>query len=280
MVTFVQTYQKALDQARAREAAMRDAATAANDETAANASQNAEASEEAAQAGDLAHFEAEKATEAQADQNAFAREHDSAAAFLNQNAALTPDDAGGASPAQQKAWKQLHCLAYVSSIAFTDLALNDTKDFHDLAPEASKGFDGGAMDVSCPAAPFPKLNGKNNVDMGKVSAKLKSDMNQATQIAQDIEKYNPEPATLPPLPPEVASDPQLASAWKVQQAINAINDAPNPGKTPAEFAQIVNDRDQLRESLTDANNAASGKFDSIQVDLSSAPATPPTPVPQ
>ncbi|MHB8503520.1 MAG: hypothetical protein ACYDCG_01115 [Candidatus Acidiferrales bacterium] len=273
LVTIVQTYQTAIETARARDAAMRDAATASNNHFAASASQNAEVTEDAAQADDLAHYNAEKATESQADQDAFAREHDSAAAFLNQNAALSSTGSNNASPAQQKAWKQLHCLAYVSRIAFVDLALNDITDYHDLAPEASKAFDGAAMDVSCPAAPLPDLSGKNNVDMGKVSAKLKSDLDQATQIAQHMEKYKPQQTTLPPVPPDVASDPQLAAAWKVQQAINAINDAPNPGKTPAEFSQIVNDRDQLRQSLTDSNNAASGNFGSIQVNLTSAPSS-------
>jgi hypothetical protein len=268
MVNMVQTYQKALDAARAKDAAMRDAATASNNGTAASASQNAEASEDAAQAQDLAQHQAEKAVESQASQDAFAREHNAAGAFLNQNTSLAP--ASNASPAQQKAWKQLHCLAYVSRIAFEDLALNDVKDFHDLAPEASKAFNGSSMDVSCPAAPFPDLSGKNNIDMGKVSAKLKNDLDQATQIAQRMEQLHPQQTTLPPLPPEVASDPQLASAWKAQQAINALNDAPNPGKTPAEFSQVVNDRDKLRQAITDSNNAANGSIGSIQVDVSPA----------
>jgi hypothetical protein len=270
MANMVLTYQKALEAARAKDAAMRDAATAANNGAAASASQNAEASEDAAQAQDLARHEAEKAMESQASQDAFARQHNAAGAFLNQTAAISSADAGTASPAQQKAWKQLHCLAYVSRIAFEDLALNDFKDFHDLAPEASKAFNGSSMDVSCPAAPFPDLSGKNNVDMGKVSGKLKSDLDQATQIAQRMEQLHPQQTTLPPLPPEVASDPQLASAWKAQQAINAINDAPNPGKTPAEFSQVVNDRDKLRQAITDSNNAANGSIGSIQVDLGPA----------
>ncbi|MGB8472845.1 MAG: hypothetical protein WCE61_02025 [Candidatus Acidiferrum sp.] len=278
MVNFVQTYQKALETARAHDAAMRDAATAANNRYAANVSQNVEAADAAALDDDLAHYNAEKAAEARTKQDAFAREHNAAGDFLNQNASLSSADAGNASFAQQKAWKQLHCLAYVSRIAFADLAMNNLSDFHDLAPEASKAFDGASMDVSCPAAPLPDLSGKNNVDMGKISGKLKSDLDQATQIAQHMEKYHPQPTPFQPLPPDVASDPQLAAAWKVQQAINAINDAPNPGKTSADFAQVVKDRDKLRQSLGDANNAANGDFGSIQVDLTSSPA--PGSVPQ
>jgi hypothetical protein len=277
MANVVLSYQKALDAARAREIANRNAATAANNGIAASASQNAEATEDAAQSDDLARYQAAKAGEAVANQDAFARAHESAGAFLNQTAALSAGDSSSASPAQQKAWKQLHCLAYVSRIAFEDLALNNLSDFHDLAPEASNAFNGAPMGVNCPAAPFPDLSGKNNVDMSKISGKLKSDMSQAEQIAQHMEQYHPEPTALPPIPANVAADPQLASAWKVQQAINAVNDAPNPGKTPAEFSQVLNDRDKIRQSLADANNAANGKFDSIQVDLSGAPATGATP---
>lgn len=277
MVTFVQTYQKALETARAHDAAMRDAATAANNRYAANVSQNVEAADDAAQVEDLEHYNAEKTKEARADQVAFAQEHSALGAFLNQTVEPSSSDSKNATPAQQKAWEQLHCLAYVSRIAFVDLALNNIRDFHDLAPEASKAFDGASMDVSCPAAPFPDLSGKNNVDMGKISGKLKADLDQATQIAQHMEKYNSQQTSLQPLPADVASDPQLAAAWKVQQAINAINDAPNPGKTPADFTQVLIDRDRLRQSLGDADNAANGNFGSIQVDLTSAPATGPVP---
>jgi hypothetical protein len=272
MVTFIQTYQKALEEARARQAAERNAATAYNNQIAAGASQDAAAKEDAAQDEDLAKYRARTANQAQANQDAFSNASKSAGDFLNRTMAASPDapDPGHGSPAMKKAWKQLHCLAYVSRIAFVDLALNDLSNYHDVAAESSKAVEGSAMDVSCPAAPLPDLSGKNNVDMSKVSGKLKSDLDDANQMAQHLAQYHPERIPLPPLPPDVAADPQLAAAWKVQQAINAINDAPNPGKTPDEFAQIVKDRDKLRQSLTDANNAANGNFGSIQVDLTPA----------
>lgn len=269
-VTIVQSYENALAAARAREAAERDAATGFNHRMAAAASQNAEVTEDQAQENDLARFQASQANVAQANQNEFASAHASTGDFLNSALSSNSSDLTHATPAQQKAWKQLHCLAYVSRIAFVDLALNNIKDYHDLAPEASKAFEGASMDVSCPSTPFPDLSGKNNVDMGKVNGKLKSDLDQASQIAQRLEKLNPQQITLPPVPPDVAADPKLAAAWKVQQAINAINDAPNPGKTPDEFAQVIKDRDKLRQSLGDADNAANGNFGSIQVDLGSA----------
>lgn len=279
MVTFIQTYQKALDDARARAAAQRDAAIRYNNGIAVRASQNAEAAEDQAQDEDLARYRVRKAGEAQANQAAFSNAHSSASDFLNQNAGIANSTAepGHGSPAQQKAWKQLHCLAYVSRVAFEDLALDDYKDFHDLAPEASKAFEGAVMDVNCPSAPFPDLTGRNNVDMSQVTGKLKSDLDQAAQIAQRMEKFNLKQTTLPPIPPDVASDPKLAAVWKAQQAINAINDAPNPGKTPEEFAQVIKNRDKLRQAIGDANNAANGQFGAIQVDLTSAPATGPTP---
>jgi hypothetical protein len=271
MVTFIQTFQKALEEARARQAAARDAATAYNNQVAASASRDAAVKEDEAQQQDLAKYRARMANQAQANHDAFSSESKSAGDFLNRTMAVSPTSADSThgSPAMQKAWKQLHCLAYISRIAFVDLALNDLNDFHDISAESSKAFEGAAMDVSCPAAPPPDLRGKNNVDMSNVSGKLKSDLDDANQMARRMEQYHPERIPLPPIPPDIAADPKLASAWKVQQAINAINNAPNPGKTPDEFAQIVKDRDKLRESLGDANNAATGNFGSIQVDLTS-----------
>jgi hypothetical protein len=274
MVKLAQTYQQALEAARAHDAALRDAATAANNNAAASASRDAESSENQAQDTDLATYRARKASQIQSGQDAFASAHASAGAFLDASLASPSSDSTHATPAQQRAWKQLHCLAYVSRIAFVDLALNDITDYHDTASEASKALNGSTMDVSCPAAPLPDLGGKNNVDMNKVSMKLKSDLDQAAQIAQHMEKLNPQQINLPAFPPDVAADPKLVSAWKVQQAINAINDAPNPGKTPQEFTQVLADRDKLRQILGDANNAANGNFGSIQVDLgSSAPSS-------
>jgi hypothetical protein len=228
--------------------------------------------EDQAQADDLARYRAKKANAAQASQTDFAVAHGSASAFLNQTAAVSPSatDLSHGSPAMQKAWKQLHCLAYVSRIAFVDLALDDYKDFHDLAPEASKAFDGAAMDVSCPPAPVPDFGSRNTTDMSQVSRKLKSDFDQASQIAQRMEQYHRPQATLPPIPPDVASDPKLAAAWKVQQAINALNDTSNPGKTPDEFAQVLKDRDKLRLAIGDANHVANGDFGAVQVDLTPA----------
>lgn len=269
MVTLLQTYQKALDQARAQEQAARNAATAYNDRVAAGASQDSEMKEDSAQSDDLASYKARKANEALASQNAFANAHSSASAFLSQSVANS-SDSSAASPAVQKAWKQLHCLAYVSRIAFEDLALNDITNFHDVAAESSKGFDGASMDVTCPAAPLPNY-GKQ--DMDNVRNKLKSDLDQANKIAQHLEQYHLPKATLPPVPPDVAADPQLAAAWKVQKALNAVDAQPNPGKTQEEFIQIQKDRDTIKNSLMDSNNAAGGKFSSIQVDLSGAGAS-------
>lgn len=269
MVTLVQTYQKALDQARAQEQAARNAATAFNDRVAAGASQDSEMKEDSAQADDLASYKARKANEALDSQNAFASAHSSASALLNQSVANS-SDSSAASPAVQKAWKQLHCLAYVSRIAFEDLALNDITDFHDVAAESSKGFDGASMDVTCPAAPVPNY-GKEAMD--NVRNKLKRDLDQANKIAQHLEQYHLPQTTLPPVPPDVAADPQLAAAWKVQKALNAVDAMPNPGKTPEEFIQIQKDRDTIKNSLMDSNNAAGGKFGSIQVDLSGAGAS-------
>jgi hypothetical protein len=270
MVTFMQTFQKALEEARARQAAARDAATAYNSQIAASASRDAAVKEDEAQEQDLARYRARVADEAQANHDAFSSASKSAGDFLNRTmAASAVPDANHGTPAMQRAWKQLHCVAYVSRIAFVDLALNNYTDFHDVSAESAKAFDGAAMDVSCPAAPLPDISGKNNVDMNKISGKLKSDLDDANQMARRIEQYHPERIPLPPIPPDIAGDPKLASAWKVQQAINAINNAPNPGKTPDEFAQIVKDRDKLRQSLGDANNAENGNFGSIQVDLTS-----------
>jgi hypothetical protein len=280
MATVVLDYTKALAAARAREASDRDAATAFNNNVAANDSHDAEVREDQSQADDLAKFQAQKAAATQENQNAFASAHNAAGAFLDAGLSKSNSDSSQGTPAQQKAWKQLHCLAYVSRIAFEDIALGDVTDYHDVAAESAKAFNGAAMDVSCPAAPFPDLSKSKNgsADMGAVTQKLKGDLDQASAIAQRMEQYQPKQTTLPPLPADVASDPKLASAWKMQQAINAINDAPNPGKTPEDFTQVVKDRDKLRESIGDANNAANGNFGSIQVDLSSE-STAPLPIP-
>lgn len=269
MVTLLQTYQKALDQARAQEQAARNAATAYNDRVAAGASQDSEMKEDSAQADDLASYKTRKANEALANQNAFANAHSSASAFLDQSVANS-SDSSGARPAVQKAWNQLHCLAYVSRIAFEDLALNDMTNFRDVAAESSKGFDGAAMDVTCPAAPVPNYG---KAEMDKVRNKLKRDLDQASKIAQHLEQYHLPQATLPSVPPDVAADPQLAAAWKVQKALNAVDAQPNPGKTQEEFIQIQKDRDIIKNSLMDSNNAADGKFGSIQVDLGGAGAS-------
>jgi len=270
MVTFVQTYQKAIEEARARDVAQRNAATNYYNGIAAGANQDAESREDQAQNEDLLKYRAKMASEEQAKQDSFANAHGSASDFLTQSLATTASVSDGShgGAATQKAWKQLHCLAYVSRIAFEDLALNDYTDFHDLAPEASKAFNGSAMDVSCPAAPLPDFTGKNNVDMGKVSKTLKDDLDKATQVAQRLEQYHLAQTSLPPLPPDVAADPKLAAAWKVQKALNAVDAQPNPGKTPEEFIQVQKDRDAIKKSLVDSNKAANGDFGGIQVDLS------------
>jgi hypothetical protein len=272
MVTLLQTYQKALDEARARDAAQRNAATTYYNGVAAGASQEAEFKEDQAQTEDLLKYRTKMAADEQDRQDSFANAHSSASSFLHQSLAASPaiSDGTNGNPATLKAWKQLHCLAYVSRIAFEDLALNDYTDFHDLAPEASKAFEGKSMDVSCPAAPLPDLSGKNNVDMSKVSGTLKNDLDRATQIQQRLEQYHLPQTTLPAIPADVAADPKLAAAWKVQKALNAVDAQPNPGKTPEEFIQIQRDRDTIKKSLMDSNNAANGDFGGIQVDLSPA----------
>jgi hypothetical protein len=285
MVTFVQSYQKALEENRVRVAAQRDAATAEGNRIAAGASRNAEDVEDAAQADDLTRYKARKAHELQNSQNSFTNAHDSASTFLNQSLTVSSNaDSASGSAAAQKAWKQLHCMAYVSRIAFEDLALNDYSDYHDLSPEASKAFDGKSMDVSCPAAPSTDY-GRGALE--KVSNKLKSDLDQADQIAKRMEQYHIPPVNLQ-LPPDIAADPKLAAAWKMQKALNAIDAQPNPGKTAEEFVQVVKDRDAIKKSLLDSNNASNGDFGAIQVDLSpgsagatsspagSSSATPPT----
>ena len=281
MINFVQAYQKALDDARAREAAQRNAATADGNRIAAGASRDAENAEDAAQTDDLARYKARKARELRNSQNSFANAHDSASTFLNQSLAVSSNSENSSgSAAAQKAWKQLHCMAYVSRIAFEDMALNNYTDFHDLAPEAGKAFDGKSMDVSCPAAPSTDY-GRGAVE--KVTNKLKSDLDQAGQIAKRMEQYHIPPINLQ-LPPDIAADPKLAAAWKMQKALNSIDAQPNPGKTPEEFVQVVKDRDAIKKSLLDSNNASNGDFGAIQVDLSpggpgSSPTSATTPAP-
>lgn len=160
----------------------------------------------------------------------------------------------GESKAGKSAWKQVHCLAYVSQIAFVDLALNDYRNFRDTAAEASRGFNGQEMDVECPNVRIPRLKSGSSAQLENVKGTLKKDLELAKEIADRREKDNPEKIVLPPVPPEFAKNPENARAWKTQQALNAIDNQPSPcnGKSPEDCAAALNDRQKTKDLLMDS----------------------------
>jgi hypothetical protein len=159
-------------------------------------------------------------------------------------------------------------MAYLSSIAFDDLALGDITNYHDIRAEASKAYDGSQTGTTCPASPpMPDLRGNEEAAFAKVENRLTDDLKQADQIAARLQKttYQPDiPATA------TVSDPKLAATIKAQQALNALAAAKNPYTDPSDFAQFEKDRKNLKQSIQDSSNAASGNFGSLQVDLGSA----------
>jgi len=267
--SFMTGFNRALANAQAQQQLMlRNANAAADINGIANANGN-EQQENAIQANELSRHQAQISA-TQSDQTAsFSNQRNSANQLLQgmpATATFVPAITG--TPQQQKAWSQLHCMAYLSSIAFDDLALGDITNYHDIRAEASKAYDGSQTGTTCPASPpMPDLRGNEEAAFAKVENRLTDDLKQADQIAARLQKttYQPDiPATA------TVSDPKLAATIKAQQALNALAAAKNPYTDPSDFAQFEKDRKNLKQSIQDSSNAASGNFGSLQVDLGSA----------
>jgi hypothetical protein len=180
-------------------------------------------------------------------------------------------DAGsqGSAPRQQ-AWQQLHCMAFLSSIAFDDLALGDITDYHDIRAEAAKAADGSKTGAACPQAPaFPDLRAESKSMLSVAASRLKSDMEQADQIAARLQQANYRPPISAVTVP--ADNPQLAALMKQQQALNAVQSAENPYSDPKQFAQFEKDRQTLAQDIQDSGKIQKKDFGSLGVDLGTVP---------
>lgn len=279
---FINGFQKGLASVQALQAQMLK--TVANTNAAAAAidaakAQTDEQEENAIQAAELARHQAAGQGSTSTD---FQSQYNSANQLLGGGmapAALLPGvDAGlpGGAP-QQQAWQQLHCMAFLSGIAFDDLALGDIADYHDIRAEAAKAADGSRTGVACPQAPaFPDLRSENKSLLGVAASRLKSDMEQADQIAARLKQANYRPSVPPITAP--AGDPQLAALVKQQQALGAVQSAENPYSDPKQFAQFEKDRQTLAQDIQDSGKIQKKDFGSLGVDLGIVPI--PSPISQ
>ncbi len=273
---FINGFQRGLANVQALQAQMLKAVANTNASAAAIDSAKANADEQqdsAIMAAELARHQAAGQGPTAAD---FKNQYNSANQLLGGGlapAALLPGlDAGsqGSAP-QQQAWQQLHCMAFLSGIAFDDLALGDIADYHDIRAEAAKAADGSKTGAACPQAPaFPDLRAQSPAMLGAATSRLKSDMEQADQIAARLQQANYRPSV--PTVTAPAADPQLAALMKQQQALNAVQSANNPYSDPKQFAQFEKDRQTLAKDIQDSGNIRKKDFGSLGVDLGTVPA--------
>jgi hypothetical protein len=273
---FINGFQRGLANVQALQAQMLKAVTSAN--AAAGAIDAAKANtdeqqENAIMAAELArHQAAGQGTTATDFQNQYNSANQLLGGGLVSAALLPGADSGlqGSAP-QQQAWQQLHCMAFLSGIAFDDLALGDIADYHDIRAEAAKAADGSKTGAACPQAPaFPDLRALNKSLLGAATRRLKSDMEQADQIAARLQRANYRPSV--PTVTAPADNPQLAALMKQQQALGAVQSAENPYSDPKQFAQFEKDRQTLAQDIQDSGKIEKKDFGSLGVDLGTVPA--------
>jgi len=167
-----------------------------------------------------------------------------------------------ANSAQERAWQQVHCAAYIAQYALSALQTKgDYDEFGTLSVQAFRALDGQQPNVECGKAPaFPDMKGKA-VDMDRVIASEHQVLDRATKIAERMKQRGDKPGSMQPnmtKPP--ANESQIERVRREQRELNVINTTKNTGKTQQEIYQQEKDRKELANLVIKNNELESGKL--------------------
>ena len=181
------------------------------------------------------------------------------------------------SPAQQTAWKQLHCAAALSGYAFAALkqATPDYQESGFLLAQASSAMNGQSLQVECPTAPpFPDQHGRP-VDMNQVKASERKIISDATVIVERMkQRQAPSAASVPPARPAAPAsaeppkaETQEEKARRVQRELNQVNSAKVTGRTQAEIDAQERDRKRLADLVLANARVEKGELTSVTANV-------------